>query len=675
MIAALLLWGHALAGLAFGVLALGQANRDRGDWPRSAAVAALAATSLWTLTVAGLEAHDVANTLAMTIRDLSWFVLMGLLVRKDRSAGVALSSVYAMAVGMVIASAALALVETASIDATARAAIVNARFACRMMEAIAGLVLVQHLARIEQEPQWLIQPVVLVLGAMWGCDLVGAALGYVGMPPDSLAAARGFVLTAVAIVFGVAARNNGGRPLTLSRSIAMRAIGGLALVTYGVATVLLTALAGLAPLGYARIVQTGIVFGSAAALMTLLSTPWLRAWARVMLTKHLFRHRYDYRTEWQRFTTTIGVPGPDADPLDTRIVKATADLIDAPAGLLLVAHSQGLEATAGWGWEGAGGAELGLSRYVERTQRIIELDTARGAIIESEEAALLPNWMLARADAWVLVPLIHQTTLVGAILLARPPVDRALDWEDLDLLRIVGRQAASYLAEDRAHGALAEARRFDEFNRRFAFILHDIKNLVSGLTLVARNAERHADNPEFRTDMIATLQDSVVRMNALLAKLSQHHQSSAEPMQPVMMAEVAARIASARRAQHPIATEGNGVAIAQPGRLEQLLDHLVQNAIEASGPGDVVTIRTRMTGARIQIDVADTGVGMSAAFVRDHLFRPFASSKPAGFGIGAYEARQLAEAMGGTIEVDSREGEGTRFTVSLSAAPAMEIAA
>src|SRR3546814_16030222 len=98
----------------------------------------------------------------------------------------------------------------------------------------------------------------------------------------------------------------------------------------------------------------------------------------------------------------------------------------------------------------------------------------------------------------LLVPLVHFNTLAGVILLARPPVDRALDWEDFDLLRIAGRQVASYLAEARAQGALADARRFDEFNRRFAFILHDIKNLVSQLSLVARNAERHADNPDFR---------------------------------------------------------------------------------------------------------------------------------------------------------------------------------
>src|SRR3546814_13456758 len=80
--------------------------------------------------------------------------------------------------------------------------------------------------------------------------------------------------------------------------------------------------------------------------------------------------------------------------------------------------------------------------------------------------------------------------------------------EDLDVLRIAGRQAASYLAESQSQEALSEAQRFDEFNRRFAFIMHDIKNLASQLSLLARNAERHADKPEFRADMTQTLKIS-----------------------------------------------------------------------------------------------------------------------------------------------------------------------
>src|SRR3546814_2131105 len=96
--------------------------------------------------------------------------------------------------------------------------------------------------------------------------------------------------------------------------------------------------------------QTAFVFGSTAAALTLLSSPWLRAWIRVKLAKHLFRHRYDYRAEWVRFTDTLGRPDADAAPLDERIVKAIADLTESPGGLLLVPEDADLGFGAAWNW-------------------------------------------------------------------------------------------------------------------------------------------------------------------------------------------------------------------------------------------------------------------------------------------------------------------------------------
>ena len=239
-----------------------------------------------------------------------------------------------------------------------------------------------------------------------------------------------------------------------------------------------------------------------------------------------------------------------------------------------------------------------------------------------------------------------------------------------DLLKVAGRQVASYLAEARAQDALAEAQRFDEFNRRFAFILHDIKNLVSQLTLTARNAERHADKPEFRADMVATLQNSAERMNALLARLSQHHRGRAEAPHAIEVVALVERVVNQRKGQHPVVLSGvrNAIAHADPASLEQLLGHLVQNAIEASPAHEPVTLSVSADGERVAVDVIDQGCGMSPAFIRDKLFKPFVSSKEGGFGIGAFEARQLAHAMEGRIEVTSREGKGTRFRVILKAA-------
>ena len=674
---ALILWGHALAALAFGVLGIDQLRRPAHGWPKAALVTALFATAFWGIAVAGIDARDIATRIGEGVRNIAWLGFMYALVRRGRAGGPAIVAVYLVAAGMACAVVALSVVAMLPLTDDGLFAVTQVRLAARMMGAVAALMLVHHLdSAASGTVRGRMKPVLVALGLMWSSDLVVAATVYASAGwPLPLIAARGFVMAAAGLLIGVAAQRQGEWNLTLSRAATMRALSVVAIIGYAGVTVALTNLADGLAAPYARAVQTAIVFASTAALMTLLSTPWLRAWTKVKISKHLFRHRYDYRTEWQRFTTTLGVPGDGAEPLDRRIVKAIADLTDSPAGLLMVCDGGGLGSAATWRWQGRGDASPALSQYLAASARIIELDVLRSGNAAADEATHVPEWMLAREDAWALVPLLHGSDLVGAILLARPPVDRALDWEDLDLLRVAGRQAASYLAEDRAHTALADAARFDEFNRRFAFIIHDIKNLVSGLTLVARNAERHADNPAFRADMVATLQDSAARMNALLARLSQHHQSAAEAVQPVDVGALVQRAASARRAQHRVTASGTGVALAQPGRLEQLLGHLLQNALEASAAGDVVAIEVGAIDGMVTIDVIDTGCGMSPAFVRDQLFRPFASSKAAGFGIGAYEARQLAQGMGGSIDVTSEEGRGTRFRVSLPVAVALEAAA
>jgi putative PEP-CTERM system histidine kinase len=512
---------------------------------------------------------------------------------------------------------------------------------------------------------------------MGGMEFVMVGIRYAtqGYAAD-LIAIRGVAMALLAPLFAIAVLRNGDWTLRLSRSVAWQSMSLAGVVLYLLMMVIATSALAEISGENARMAQTAFVFGSTAATLTLVSSPWLKAWVKVKMAKHLFRHRYDYRTEWIRFTDTLGKP-EGAAALDERVVKAVADLTDSPAGLLLVPDGAMLGIGARWKWDAddlptIAGAEA-LARHLAASGRIVELDSVRAGAGSTADTDSVPQWMVDLTDAWALVPLVHLDRLQGAILLARPPVDRALDWEDFDLLRIAGRQVASYLAEARAQEALAEAERFDEFNRRFAFILHDIQNLVSQLTLTARNAERHADNPEFRADMIATLQDSAGRMNDLLARLSQNHRARGEELRDVDLVPLIERVAARRRAHHPVEIHGEAVAAhVDPVRLEQLLGHLLQNAIEASATVDPVRIVVSADGAHVSIDVIDHGCGMSPAFLRDKLFKPFVSSKPGGFGIGAFEARQLAQGMGGSVAVTSREGGGdaggTQFRITLPAA-------
>lgn len=679
----MILWGHALAALLFGLLALSQIRHAADAVPRMAFALALGAMALWALAVAGIGAGDLTAQLLEALRNLAWFGFMFALLRRDRHGpeSGAILIVYGVVATIDIASGALALVQ-AALPVADGAALMAARTVLQMMVAVSALLLVHHLyTAVVPRARGGIALVVVALAMMWTVDLAHFAATYADTRwLAEITTMRGLAMTCLAPVFALAVHRNGDWRLQLSRTVAYQSLSLAAIGLYVIAMALATSL--LASIGgpSARVVQTAFVFGSTAALLAILSTPWLRAWTRVKLAKHLFAHRYDYREAWLGFTDTLGKPGEDAAPLEARIVKAVADLTDSTAGLLLVRDGAGLGQGGAWNWMGDPPAiDAVLPRYLEATGRIIALDAVRDGDCDTDEAQAVPAWMIERADAWVLVPLLHFGKLTGAILLARPPINRAPDWEDLDLLRLAGRQVASYLAEAGAQHALAEAQRFEEFNRRFAFIMHDLKNLVSQLSLVARNAERHADNPDFRADMVATLQESAARMNDLLARLSQHHQPRPEAIAPVAVRRLAEAVAARRRAQHVIAVSGDAacVAIADPARLEQVIDHLLQNAIEASAAGDPVRIEIAEAGGDIVIDVIDSGIGMSAAFVRDQLFKPFVSSKTGGFGLGAFEARQLTLAMGGTVSVESREGHGTRFRIALPAAAdqAMEAAA
>ena len=195
------------------------------------------------------------------------------------------------------------------------------------------------------------------------------------------------------------------------------------------------------------------------------------------------------------------------------------------------------------------------------------------------------------------------------------------------------------------------------------------------LTLVARNAERHADNPDFRSDMMLTLRNSADKLQALLARLGRYGAQGGEAPKPLALQEVVASVAGRYAAQHEVIVVScvPCLVLANREALEQALVHLVQNAIEASADGMPVFLDLRAEDAHAVIEIVDSGGGMSPEFIRTRLFKPFHSSKPGGFGIGAFEARELVRAMGGRVDVESREGLGTRFRVILPLAEAAEM--
>ena len=671
-------FGHGIAAILFGALAIWQFQRkvernEKQIW----LVIAILLTSFWALSIAVEGGMSPIAHFAETLRNFGWLAFMFTLLRtgEGRDEPKTVNSIYValtfVLLGQMIVDAMLPVFAGSP---RLEGVTLYTSLVLRMIFAVGGLVLVHNLYSISApETRWGIRLPMASLAAIWTYDLNLYTITYLTQQsPAELLAMRGPMMAIIAPILALASVRNTEWNLKLSRSVAFRSLSLVAIGSYLLMMVVIATALQIIGGDYARLAQISFLFGTSIGALLLLPSGRFRAWLKVKLAKNFFQHRYDYRAEWIRFTDTIGRPGPDSAPFHERVIKAIADITDSPGGILLMPDDSGqLVLQARWNWSSievpARACTSRTISFFEHSSHIVEFDALRADRDDKCDAAAIPNWMTSEEQAWVAVPLVHFDRFIGLMLLARPRINRTLDWEDLDMLRVVGRQVASYLAEARSQESLSEAQRFDEFNRRMAFVMHDIKNLVSQLSLLARNAKRHADNPEFRADMIETLQDSADKMNGLLERLSQHNKAKQEPPKPVKVRELVQSIIEKKRILHNMETSqiDDLTVMADPVRVDQILGHLIQNAIDASPEDEPIFVNARRRDLSVAIEVRDRGTGMSNEFIRSQLFKPFASSKTGGFGIGAYEARELARAMNGRLEVESKEGSGSRFTLIL----------
>ncbi len=677
-----LLSGFALAG--FAGVALWLLTRPRARMtalmsaPRLLAATA-AATALWCAAVAVFAPGSSQSLVAQALRDLAMLGWLGATFWSPRAP---MSRPLRLILRMLATICVLTLVLGTAAHLRAGAAAEpwmapTLTFAA-MLVAVGGLLIIDGGVRHAGAGQRM--PVMAVAGGfamLWAYELNAQLIGALtGETASTLVA----LLPAVALLtlptYVLAALDVGRERMRLSRTAAMRTLILLGAAAYLVLIGLTGAVARMFGGDYAELTQAISLAVALGAGGLLLASARSRAWLSVMISKHFFEHRYDYRAEWMRFTATLGQGGGEDDRnLYRRVAKALAELTGSPGALLMLpGASGGFRIAEQWHWpagiEHSATLSLRSAFMLQETRHIVDLDAERRG--QGSEDLAIPDWLIADTRAWVVVPVLHFQRMIAIVVLHRPAVSRALDWEDLDVLRIAGQQAASYLAESQSQQALSEARRFDEFNRRFAFIMHDIKNLASQLGLLARNAERHADKPDFRADMVETLKISAGRLSDLLVRLSPRGRGPAAEAGRTLIEPVLNEIAVEARPRRAlfVGCQAGLSAWADAASIRQVVQHLVANAIDASPPETPVQVVAVAEQGRVRIDVIDQGSGMTRDFIRDELFKPFVSTKESGFGLGAFEALQIAQAMGGTIEVASEPGKGSDFTLWLPLADA-----
>lgn len=216
--------------------------------------------------------------------------------------------------------------------------------------------------------------------------------------------------------------------------------------------------------------------------------------------------------------------------------------------------------------------------------------------------------------------------------------------------------------------ALSEARQFEAFHRLSAYVVHDLKNIAAQLTLVVGNADRHKSNPAFIEDAFGTVANATRRMNRLLTQLRTERPSGR--IRSLALADAARQAIAARHLPpEPVLRlepdDDPWVRVDQE-RLIAVLEHLIQNAQEATGPNGQIEARVRTEGEMAVVAIRDDGCGMNEQFIHERLFRPFTTTKGnAGMGIGVYESREFARGAGGELAVESSPGKGTTFFLKL----------
>lgn len=674
---------HAMAAVAFLALLVLAAI----SWRRGAVgpwlLVACGTTVAWAAAVAYdySGVHDLGTLVSILelARTAGWVAFLTAVVAHSRASG-GLSFQWRTIIGAIFALClAMSVFELSGVGAPRGflpAGTPDPSILARLILAIAGIMLVENLYRYtRREHRWGIKLLCLGIGSMFIYDFLMFADGllYVHVS-DDLYAARGVTSALIVPLIALSARRNPGWSIDVF--VSRHAIFHTAtLIGAGLYLLLMAAIGYyLREFGgeWGTVLQTAFLFGSVIFLALVVFSGTFRARLKSIISQHFFSHKYDYRDEWLRSISMFSSAETGLS-LPRRVMEGIANIVESPESAIWSA--EGVDQFAlleSWNMSVPRGVQTGdqsFTRFLEEEQAVINLDDVAAAH-QAYANVTVPQWLQDISRAWLVVPLLHHERLYGFLLLSEPRAPRSVDEEDYVLLTTVGRQAASYLAERASARALAESQQFDEFNRRFAFVLHDIKNLVSQLSLLVQNAEKHKNNPKFQEDMLETVEESVEKMNALLVRLHAGGKEVAVNaivvLEPLLQ-KVVNGIAGSKE-KLSFESNGSGVAVvANEDRLCAVIAHLIDNALEATGDSGRVAIRLTARGGDAIVEVEDNGAGMDAEFVRNDLFRPFRTTKDGGFGIGAFESREFVRELGGRMDVDSEMGRGTTIRISLPA--------
>jgi signal transduction histidine kinase len=400
-----------------------------------------------------------------------------------------------------------------------------------------------------------------------------------------------------------------------------------------------------------------VVFAALTALGVALTSDTVRWRVRHYVDRHFFRNRHDYRVQWQAASRAVA---------GERTVEGFLGALGRMARRTLGARHVGTLLR-----------EAGTGRYVACPEGGDGPATVRETDLEPDPN---PAWRPPSggpgvyrnraSDADILyLPLTFGDERIGLVGLGPRISDAPYHLEDLELVNAMAAQTAVAVRNLQLAQDLARSRETAALHQLSTFFIHDMKNTTNSLGLLARNIRKNRENPAFWDDAEAGIARAVDQMRQVMDRLKGLRESAPSESRDV---DLCALLAAWRgewgrslAAEVAVSTPGPLPCAAQADLLKTVFTNLVSNAAEAGASR--VQVDGEAADGEVRVHVTDNGCGMDPVFMARDLFKPFATTKPQGMGIGLFQSRRIVEQMGGRLAVESKVGRGTRFTVTLPA--------
>ncbi len=397
--------------------------------------------------------------------------------------------------------------------------------------------------------------------------------------------------------------------------------------------------------------------------------------------RHVYRNKYDYRFEWTELTKRVSTVLNLDEMLDKfmEYISETMCVKEVYIWLYLEDDAQYVFV--------ASTPEMNKQKIVfDKKSLLIEfirLKKVPFSLSPSFVNKQENNFLLKSKEFFdlykinTLSPLMINQELIGFIALGKEITGATYNYEDYDILKTICHQAASAIMNIKLSERLHLAKEIDLMNKISSFVLHDLKNSISMLSLIIQNASHNIQKPEFQKDLMETISKTITNMNKLMGKMaSMPKEIILEKTETDIVQMLGEIIQDMRLGNNGIRLEENyenlpRVKVDQQ-RIRSVFHNIIMNAQESllnngngNGNGQKIAIATFVENSSLVIEISDNGMGMSKDFLDKKLFKPFQTTKKKGLGIGLYQCKMIIVAHGGRIEVKSKQGEGSTFRVYL----------